>query len=69
MADNEESRVAWRKSSASDSSGCVQVAVVGGWVLIRDSANRNGAVLKFTPSAWSALVARTRAIPKSGTGR
>ena len=69
MAGTEESHTAWRKSSASNEGDCVQVGVVGGWVLIRDSANRDGAVLRFLPAAWSAFVARTRSIPGSGAGR
>ena len=60
MVGTEGSHSAWRKSSASDTGGCVQVAVGGGWVLIRDSANRDGAVLRFLPAAWSAFVAHTR---------
>jgi hypothetical protein len=60
MAGTEESRIAWRKSSASNSGDCVQVAVGRGWVLIRDSANRDGAVLRFSPAAWSAFTTRTR---------
>jgi hypothetical protein len=69
MTGAEESRIAWRKSSASNTRDCVQVAVGGGEVLVRDSANRDGAVLRFPPAAWSAFMARTRAISGSGTGQ
>lgn len=69
MADTGESRIRWRKSSASDKTDCVQVAVAGGWVLVRDSANRDGAVLRFPPGAWSAFAAHARTIPWPGTGR
>jgi hypothetical protein len=33
---------------------------VDGSVLVRDSANRGGAVLTLSPAAWSDLLARTR---------
>jgi len=56
----EETSIAWRKSTASNSGGCVEVAVVDGSVLIRDSFNPNGVVLRLPPSAWSALLARAR---------
>jgi hypothetical protein len=60
VADFEEPCIAWRKSTASDSGGCVEVAVVDGWVLIRDSANPYGIALKLLPAAWSAFIARAR---------
>jgi hypothetical protein len=66
MAGTEESRIAWRKSSTSTDGNCVQIAADGGWVLIRDSADRDGAVLRFPPAAWSAFTARARANPGSG---
>ena len=60
MADFEESCIAWRKSTASNTTGCVEVAVVNGSVLIRDSADRNGVALRFLPVAWSAFVEYAR---------
>ena len=44
----------WRKSSYSgDNSGnCVEVADQGNRVLVRDTKNRVGAMLRFTPDAW-----------------
>ena len=54
----EEPCIAWRKSTASGSGSCVEVAVVGGSVLIRDSANPYGMTLKLLPAAWSAFIAR-----------
>jgi hypothetical protein len=60
VAGFEEPRIAWRKSSASNSGGCVEIAVVDRTVLIRDSADRDGAVLRFSTAAWSDLVARAR---------
>lgn len=56
----EEPSIAWRKSTASNSGGCVEVAVVDGWVLIRDSFSPHGVVLRLPPAAWSALLTRAR---------
>jgi hypothetical protein len=42
-------------------SGCIEVAVKDGAVGIRDSKNRNGAVLVFNREEWSAFVAGVRA--------
>ena len=52
--------LAWRKSSASPESDCVEVARLGVSVLVRDSLNRSGAVLAFTRAEWSGLMARIR---------
>jgi hypothetical protein len=60
VADFEEPRIAWRKSTASNSGACLEVAVVNVSVLVRDSANRDGTVLTLSPAAWSDLLARTR---------
>jgi hypothetical protein len=60
VTDFEERRIAWRKSSASSTGGCVEAAAVGGSVLIRDSVDRGGAVLRFPPTAWSAFLERER---------
>ena len=50
-------RIAWRKSTKSNSGGCVEVAFADGSVLVRDSANRDGVVLRMSPAAWSAFLA------------
>jgi len=48
----------WRKSSYSGSNGgeCIEVATAGA-VLVRDTANRAGPVLRFTADAWRAFTA------------
>jgi hypothetical protein len=51
----------WRKSSYSGSNGCVEVAFVDGDVAVRDSKNRQGPVLVFTPVEWDAFLAGVRA--------
>ena len=56
----QEPGIAWRKSTASHSSGCVEVATVNGWLLIRDSANPDGVVLRLWPAAWSAFLEQAR---------
>jgi len=57
VADFKEPCISWRKSGASDTNGCVEVAFVDGSVLIRDSANPNGEMLRLSPAAWSAFLA------------
>ena len=48
----------WRKSSHSGDNGgeCVEIAAAGA-VLVRDTADRGGAVLSFTAEAWRAFTA------------
>ena len=60
MGEFDVPHIAWRKSTASDSGSCVEVAVAGRTVRIRDSANPDGVVLSLSPAAWSAFLARAR---------
>lgn len=48
----------WRKSTRSSpsSDNCVEVAFVGGAIALRDSKNRDGGVLIFTPDEWDAFI-------------
>ena len=46
----------WRKSTSSESNGCVEVAFVGDQVAIRDSKDRSGPVLQFTHREWEAFL-------------
>lgn len=51
----------WTKSSLSMGSGnCVEVAHVPGSYVVRDSKNRSGPVLRFTPDEWRAFVGGVR---------
>lgn len=49
----------WRKSTYSDGTGgqCLETASDHGAVLVRDTANRDGATLAFTANAWRAFTA------------
>ena len=54
------SRAVWRKSTQSYTNGCVEVAFVDGHVAVRDSKNRSGPVLVFTPFEWTAFLGGVR---------
>jgi hypothetical protein len=54
------SRATWRKSSRSGTNGCVEVAVVDGRIAVRDSKDRRGPALVFTPLEWEAFVGGVR---------
>jgi hypothetical protein len=41
----------WVKSSHSGNGGCVETAAAG-HVLVRDTQDRHGPVLAFSPAAW-----------------
>lgn len=55
------SRADWHKSSFSSANGCVEVAQVGRHVAVRDSKNRQGPALVFTPTEWEAFLQGVRA--------
>jgi len=58
---NRHPALIWRKSTASGGVGeCVEVAKSGSLVLTRDSRDRSGAVLEFTPAEWFTLVRRIK---------
>ncbi|MFI9641238.1 DUF397 domain-containing protein [Micromonospora sp. NPDC051925] len=53
----------WRTSTRSSTNGgnCVEVADnLPGLVAVRDSKDRDGGVLTFTPAAWRSFVALAR---------
>ncbi|MEV0662740.1 DUF397 domain-containing protein [Actinomadura luteofluorescens] len=53
---------AWRRSSYSNGVGgeCVELAVGSGRVLLRDSKDSDGPLLRLTPAAARDLVSRLR---------
>ena len=58
-------RTRWRTSSYSGGNGgaCIEVTSQddSGRILVRDSKNRQGAALRFTPAAWHAFTRRVKA--------
>jgi hypothetical protein len=52
----------WRKSSESGTDACVEMAVAGpDEVLVRDSKNPAGPVLRYNAREWTAFLAGVRA--------
>jgi hypothetical protein len=47
----------WRKSSWCDGGACIEIAIQGHAILLRSSADPDGPVLAFTPTAWRDLIA------------
>jgi Domain of unknown function (DUF397) len=57
----DQASIQWRKSTLSTTNGCVEVAVVGDRVAVRDSKQRGrGPVLEFTATEWAAFLAGVR---------
>jgi hypothetical protein len=52
----------WRKSSYSGNGGssCIEVASDGA-VVVRDTTDRTGPVLRFTPDAWREFAVQVKA--------
>lgn len=59
---DEPNAVTWRKSSFSGTNGgqCVEAGSLPGAVLVRDTTNRDGALLTFSASAWQSFAARVK---------
>ncbi|WP_327682379.1 DUF397 domain-containing protein [Kitasatospora sp. NBC_00458] len=55
--------IAWHKSSYSTNEGaeCIEVAETTAAVLVRDSKDKSGPHLTFSPAAWQAFVSFARA--------
>jgi hypothetical protein len=54
------SRATWRKATRSGYNGCVEVGLVDGQIAVRDSKDRQGPVLIFTPHEWEAFIGGAR---------
>lgn len=50
----------WKKSSASNSAGCVELKRSGPWIMVRDSKDPAGPQLKFSELEWNAFAAGVR---------
>lgn len=61
MTDNDDQpTLNWRKSTRSNSGGCLEIVLYSGRVLLRDSRCPGGPVLSVPPHAWTALLERVR---------
>jgi predicted secreted Zn-dependent protease len=54
-------RAVWRKANGSGDGNCVEVAVTPAIVGVRDTKDRSGPILAFTPDIWSGFVAGVKA--------
>lgn len=52
--------VLWQKSSTSGDQNCVEVASSPAYVWVRDSKNRDAAVLGFSRAEWGAFLIGVR---------
>ncbi|WP_212845431.1 DUF397 domain-containing protein [Catellatospora sp. IY07-71] len=52
-----ETPTGWVKSSYCDSSACVEVALAGQEIAVRDGKNPQGPVLRFSRQEWQTFVA------------
>jgi Domain of unknown function (DUF397) len=58
---NRDPTLVWRKSRASGAdASCVEVAKWESSVLVRDSRDHLGGILKFSPAQWRAFVRRIK---------
>jgi hypothetical protein len=57
----DQAGLVWRKSSFSTTNGCVEVAVAGDRIAVRDSKQQGrGPVLEFTAAEWAAFLGGVR---------
>jgi hypothetical protein len=54
------SKIRWRKSTYCSNGDCVEVAVLDEEVVVRNSKNRHGPILHFTPIEWEAFLSGVR---------
>lgn len=60
MTDVDLSALAWRKSRASEETNCVEVAVAGGGVIVRDSRDITDITLAFPAQDWVLFLRQVR---------
>ena len=57
----QHNEVTWHKSSRSGAAGhCVEIAETPAAVLVRDSKDANGPVLRFAVAGWQGFIAGVR---------
>jgi hypothetical protein len=56
MPDDRAVALSWRKSSASATENCVEVAFSDTSILVRDSKQQSSHILAFTSRGWQALL-------------
>jgi hypothetical protein len=56
LSRSELSRLSWRTARKSGSNNCVEVAPAADGVAVRDSKDREGPVLFYTPLEWAAFL-------------
>jgi Domain of unknown function (DUF397) len=61
MSDSHAIALSWRKSSASGTGDCVEVALSNQRILVRDSKKRLPYILEFTFSEWRAFLSGVHA--------
>lgn len=60
MAGQVDPELRWHKSSTSEETNCVEVAVGRSSVLLRSSRDGSGKILSFTFEEWDAFLAGVR---------
>lgn len=60
MAGHNEVANDWRKSSKSGDGSCVEIRMGPDHVDVRDTKNRNGAILRFSHAEWRAFLGGVR---------
>ena len=53
--------IRWHKSNRCDTNACVEVAVFEDEVLVRDSKDPRGPILRFSREEWEAFLSGVRA--------
>jgi predicted secreted Zn-dependent protease len=60
MKASDPASLPWRKSRASGTGDCVEAAARGDLVFVRDTKDRDGAVLAFLAPEWEAFLTGVR---------
>lgn len=56
----QQGSLSWKKSTASGSGGCVEIARAGEKTFVRDSKNPSGPALAFSGSEWKQFLISAR---------